>query len=243
MTDVFNASTTPADPLAELVGDGKKFKTPEDLARGKIESDAFIEQLKDELKGLKEDLKNRSASEDQLDLLRKEIIALKTNTQQPAPPAQREANQPPALTEDTIKQLVAKTITQAETQRTASANILEANQKVIDKFGSMEKAQEVVQARASELGISMDYLKNLAAQSPTAFLKLVADQPVAPSGGNLPTNGSVNPSAFQANAGGMVREGTKAWYDKMRTDNPKQYWTTTVQQRIFEAKKSGTYDA
>ena len=50
--DAFSTNTPTGDtnpsPLAELVGDGKKFQTVEDLAKGKQESDAFIVKLQDE---------------------------------------------------------------------------------------------------------------------------------------------------------------------------------------------------
>src|SRR2546426_10450626 len=75
------------DYLAELVGDGKKFKTSQDLARGKFEADQYIEVLKrrqDEMRAdylkiseesktratlddLVKRLENRSASNDEPD--------------------------------------------------------------------------------------------------------------------------------------------------------------------------------
>ena len=53
MTDelnVDNGAPTPpvADPLQELVGEGKKFKSIEDLAKSKVEADRFIDKLKSE---------------------------------------------------------------------------------------------------------------------------------------------------------------------------------------------------
>jgi len=41
--------------LEQLVGDGKKFKTAEDLARGKAESDSFIEIMKVRMDELRAD--------------------------------------------------------------------------------------------------------------------------------------------------------------------------------------------
>jgi len=57
--DVFSTQTgdqTSKTSLEELVGEGKKFKTVEDLAKGKLEADSFIAQLEGELKGVKGDL-------------------------------------------------------------------------------------------------------------------------------------------------------------------------------------------
>src|SRR5688500_15910791 len=52
------------DYFSELVGEDKKFKTPADLARAKAESDAFIERLKQENSGLRNELKTRTTMED-----------------------------------------------------------------------------------------------------------------------------------------------------------------------------------
>ena len=54
--DLFNTKSTSQtvsidpdkDYFEELVGDDKPFKSPKDLARAKLESDKFIEQLKQE---------------------------------------------------------------------------------------------------------------------------------------------------------------------------------------------------
>src|SRR5258708_8934434 len=62
----------------ELVGETKKFKSPEDLAKGKAESDRYIrtlEQQKDEIRnmylGLKEQVDGRAKLEDLIDRIEK----------------------------------------------------------------------------------------------------------------------------------------------------------------------------
>ena len=59
------------DYLKELVGEGKKFKTVEDLAKGKAESDAFIssvtrenKELRDSYKKAIEEVNSRTRLED-----------------------------------------------------------------------------------------------------------------------------------------------------------------------------------
>ena len=43
------------DYLAELVGEGKKFKTDKDLARGKYEADLYVKTLERQLDELRND--------------------------------------------------------------------------------------------------------------------------------------------------------------------------------------------
>jgi hypothetical protein len=64
-------STTNVNPLEALVGEGKKFKTAEDLARGKLEADNFVKQLQTELATLREDLNGRIKLEEFMDRLEK----------------------------------------------------------------------------------------------------------------------------------------------------------------------------
>ena len=58
-----NAPATPVD-LTELVGEGKRYATVEALAKGRLDADAFIEQLKRENAGLREDLSTRLTAEE-----------------------------------------------------------------------------------------------------------------------------------------------------------------------------------
>ena len=68
---------TQTSELADLVGEGKKFATVEDLAKGKQESDRFIEQLQGELSGLREDLGKRMTSEQVLEEINRQKVAEK----------------------------------------------------------------------------------------------------------------------------------------------------------------------
>ena len=65
--------------LETLVGDGKKFKTPEDLAKGKVEADAFIETLKNQIGLMKQEMEKLGATADRKEQLEKLMSSL-TNT-------------------------------------------------------------------------------------------------------------------------------------------------------------------
>lgn len=235
MTDVFNPEKTDMTPVSDLVGDGKKFKTVDDLARGKLEADNFIDQLKRETEGLREELKNRTKAEEELNGLREEIKNLRTATTQ----ASRDTN--PSLTADSIRSLVSETITQADRNRTTQQNINTANDAMVKSHGDLTKAGEAVKARAADLGISMDHLRNIAAESPTAFLKIMGET-VTEDKGPLNTQRSVNTDTSNSAPAGEPTRGTKAFYDKLRVEKPNVYWSPKIQQEVFEAAKAGTYD-
>ncbi|KKM18512.1 hypothetical protein LCGC14_1664930 [marine sediment metagenome] len=167
--DVFTptVSEPKTDPLSELVGEGKKFNTVEDLARGKQESDAFIEQLKMENKTALEELKK--AQGDGADSA---TVTELLKTVQAAQKAAEEGNQP--LSSDDLKKIVRETITGDSAEATAKKNREEANALVLEKAGGDKDAAKAYLAdRAATLNMSVESLRELGEKSPTAFAKLV----------------------------------------------------------------------
>lgn len=243
MTDVFadpNAQTppatgTPPDNVAStLVGDGKKFKTVDDLARAKIESDNFIEQLKRENAQARDEVKKAALADEQLEALRNEIKALREARGEPS-----RDHTNPALTIESVKSLVAETITQAERNRTASQNISEANDSMVKQHGSLEAAAQAVKARASEVGMTVEALRDIAAKSPTAFAKIMGTEPPKSaeplSPNRVATERTPNPG------GDAPAEGTKAYFDAILKRSRQEYFTPRVQQAIWKAVQAGTY--
>ena len=167
--DVFTPTVSEPQPsaLEGLVGDGKKFKTVEDLATGKLESDAFIEQLKMENKTALEELaKAQGKGEDSATVT--ELL----KTVQAAQKAAEEGNQP--LDDDALRKIVRETITGDSNEATAKKNREEANALVLEKAGGDKDAAKTYLAdRAAALNMSVESLRELGEKSPTAFAKLV----------------------------------------------------------------------
>lgn len=226
---------TPIQSVSDLVGEGKKFKTIEDLAKGKAESDQFIERLKAEQAELRAELAKKVNTEEQLAALRTEFEKLRGANPQPS----REPTNP-ALTIDSVKALVAESITQADRNRTAQQNVVAANDAMVKQFGSLEKAAEIVKARASDIGMSMDELREIASRSPTAFIKIMGGEQTK-SADPLNPNSAIREEAPKLPDQNALTPGTKPYYDKLLKEHPTQYWSPKVQQEIFKAAKAGTY--
>lgn len=241
MTDVFNADGTPATPaptatgaLADLVGDGKKFKTVEDLARGKIEADTFIERLKEENAQALAEARKAALADEQLESLRNEIKALREARGEPS-----RDNTNPALTLESVKTLVAQTLTQAESNRTAQQNVNVANDAMVKTYGSLEAAGAAVKAKAVEVGMSMDALRDLAAKSPSAFIKIMGGEASKQSAEPLNPNRVV--TGIVPNSSNEPAEGTKEYFDTIQKRSRSEYFTPRVQQAIWKAIQAGTY--
>jgi len=215
----------PAAPLENLVGEGKKFATVEDLAKGKEESDKFIEQLKGEVNGLREDLDKRLTSEQVLEEINRRAAEAPRN----------EENTSSQTSVEDISEVVRKVLTGEKDKETTESNVATANNKMVEIYGA-DKASEMVTQKASELGVGVDFLKDAAAKSPDAFFKLLGVDakatpiPAAQSGGE-------NTEGLH-NKGPEIKAGTMEAYSAMRKSDPKQYWSPKTQREMFELKKT-----
>lgn len=213
----------PASPLGDLVGEGKKFATVEDLAKGKAEADQFIEQLKSEMTGLREDLDKRLTSEQVLEEI---------NRRQPA---QNEGNTSPQISTEDISDLVKRELTGLETSKTIEGNVSTANNRMVELYGQ-DKAADAVAKKASELGVNVDFLRDVAAKSPTSFFELM--------GVDKGTQGVPQSTGDGLNTEGLsqsspaIQGGTVEAYSELRKTNPKEYWSPDVQKKLFELKKT-----
>jgi len=211
MTDIFTPVETnaPENAYSTLVGDGKKFADNEALARAKLESDRFIEQLKREQAEVREELNKRLTAEEIL-------TQIKQSTPQPTPPSLTPEPPKPTAPSD-INELVKKALSEQTTEQKKAANMAAVTQKLAERFGA--DSQLHLNKKAAELGMSLDDLKRLAQDNPALFFKAIdADRPapqvapvIAPRGGaNLPPTSG---------------ERDKAYYDKLRQSNPKYYFS------------------
>lgn len=230
-TNIFEAPT--GVTINDLVGDGKKFKTADDLAKAKIESDAFIARILEEKRQLEADHRaalNLQAFQDRINALeaaqveRREPTPPPTAT--PAPPA------PAGVDEETVQRLIAER--EAQNQRTR--NLMEVKDKLTSVFG--EDYPNRVKARVRDLGISMDQANKMAADTPAAFYAMLGLDRAAPSIENPapPQTQQNSAAAFVPGTGGKGN----SYYQKLRKEKPAEYWSPRVQMEEFnELKRQG----
>ena len=239
--DVFNQENPVDDPnkgqvftegndkaTSELVGEGKKYTSQAELEKAYTNADAFIKQLQRENKEMREDLSKRQTAQEIID-------QMKSNEQSATPSTQEQTN--PEVSLDKIQEMVRQTITAQEKQNTASNNVQEAHSFMVEKYG--EKAAEVTKQQAGRLGMSLDDLKNIAAQSPSAFKRLVGEE-VSQSTQQTNTyveKSSVNTENF--NADSSTPERVAQHYRDMRKSDPTRYYSSATQNEIFKLAQQG----
>lgn len=222
--------------LNDLVGEGKKFKTPDDLAKAKLESDRFIEKLQNEQRELREELAKRLSAEE---ALRRAQEAASTPPREP--PAQSDAK-PATQQAPDISSEVERVLQKREQESAVKRNIDQVTTKLQDLYGTVDKAAEVVRNKSQELGMSVDALQRLAAENPKAFFKLIGveDKPagdVGTSSWGAKKNATAMKSAATVSA---ITPGTYKYYEEIRKTDPAAYFSPRVQlQMDKDAREKG----
>lgn len=210
---------TTEDWLAKVVETkGESFKDVQVLAKSKLEADRYIKSLEDQLKQLREETVKADYAE-------KVLATLQSKAQAPATTT---SDTKPEISEEVIKSLVEQTLTQREKQNTAEQNVSKVQQELAAKYGTEAKAH--VERRAAELGMSLERMSALAAESPTAFMTLLGE-PTKKDSKPL-TQGSLNTASFQANPA------DRDWnyYQNLRRTNKTLYYNPKTQQQMMQDK-------
>jgi hypothetical protein len=240
MTDIFNAATTAETTTADqvtqtndsfvtqLVGEGKKFKDVESLAKGKLEADRHIGEITKTLDELRAELAKQDYAKTLLEQMSKGSDA---GAEQPTPNLTSPSN-----TENTtqsasdIESLVERVITEKEKNRTLNQNLGVVSEEMEKKFG--DKAGQVLKTRSQELGMSLDRLKEIAAESPTAFFQLIGVSAQKPSMAAAPQS-SVRSEGFNPNSADRDFD----YYQKLRKENRSLYYSPKVQNMLIQDRQ------
>lgn len=228
MTESLLSGETPPQITSyvdHLVGDGKKFKDAESLAKGKYEADQMIEVLKrqqDELRAdylkLREEATNRAKLEEIVGRLETNITKPDMNSNNP----ENNVNQP-SFDPEQIESLVSKKLQEFESNKRAQENFNTAQNKLKEQLG--DNYQTVLKDRMNELGLTEDYVNELARKAPNALVKLLAPEQAPQQQFQAPPRSGAKPDQF-APKGAEKR--TWTYYQKMKQENPKKYYDPTT---------------
>lgn len=233
MTDLLAGADQPPQPpkefLNELVGEGKKFKSPEELARGKWEADRFIEQKNKAFDDLSADyLKLReeyNASQQLKDLINQ------INTQKPPASSEQPLSNEGNMTAFDPKEL--KNIVSSEYQAYKQQEKEESNSKLIEgklmeRYG--ENYPSVLKQEMSRLGMDAKSTNDLARSNPNLFIRAFGlDTPAPREGFQAPPN-----SSDQRGFTPQVQKRTWSYYQNMKKNDPKGYLNPKTQVQMHD---------
>jgi hypothetical protein len=195
MTTIFDGTTTPVpaaantqptlpDEVVELIGEGKKYATPEDALKSVPHAQKHIATLEVEMRALKEELAAKKSAAEVYETV-KEMMASNGK-----PPAGNITTVVPDL--DT---LLDRKLEAREQALKAKENTELVKQALVEQFG--DKAIDVYKEKAASLGIGVEFLNDLCAKSPQAAFDLLGVKP-AKTTGPTTQRGTVNTALLDA---------------------------------------------
>ena len=233
---IFNDQTPDPNSVTveDLVGEGKKYATIEELAKSRVHADIAIAARERELAEAREELNKRITYEELVEQLGRpnEREAPRSSERQPAP--ETPANVPHIKDED-LAARIREIQAQDNREQRLQSNVSQVTQRMLEEFGTETKASEYLNGKARELGVDIKFLQDQAAQAPKAFFKTIGlEDAVSPPA--RPTDGNVNTDALRTqNPGGTPKADTYAFYENMRKTDPARYFLPATQNRLMKA--------
>lgn len=207
------------DYLESLVGEGKKFKDVQALAKSVVFKDAHIAKVENENAELRQKAKQGMSLEEFYEKVRADADKLDNAGQSPSSPSTPtptgEEEKDKGLSVEQIRSLLAEEMAQKEATTLAEANVSRVQKVAEETLGPGYKT--ILSARARELNMDTEVAAKMAATSPDAFIALMVQGATAPRPTpNIPhSEVSTHPSH-----GGPVTKKTLSYYQKIERENP-----------------------
>lgn len=229
MSELFNEAEA---SFETLVGEGKKYRDPDALAKAKVHADSHISNLEKELQELRTDLQARLTVEEMLERVERSQKAPTDPTREKPDTARHEPGSPKEVD---LAAEVAKALKSEKEKERREANLEKTRAGLKERFGAdyNQKLKEI----AAQLEVSEDFLSGMAVTSPSGFFKLVDsvakrdnDKPV------VPPAPSFDPAKIKDYQGTK----TAAYYRELRRTDPNTYFSRRVQNEMHrEAVRQG----
>lgn len=210
------------NPLADYVGEGRKYSNVADLVKGYENGQVHIARIEQENREYREKLQA------DIDAQRARLL---TPPSQESNPTAQQADQ--RTSEQDLVERIREVNRQDRVAEKQASNLETATNRLIDTFGDADAAKARVHARAQELGVSVKFLMDSAAQSPAAFFATM-ELEKAPRPTAAPRS-DVNTAALNTQVPGNAKPGTYAFYEELRKTNPKLYNSPKVQLQMHTA--------
>jgi len=226
-------STQPQDSFVQKLVEAKgdNWKDPEVLAKGKIEADGYIQKLEEQLTNMREDLSKQDYAKDLLEQLQTKAadpINAKNAMPNNDTGGTSEGNTNPNLSEEDLKSLVERTLTERDKDSVVKQNLNLVNEEMEKSYGTDASAK--IQNKAKELGLTIERMQEIAAESPNAFFNLIGE----PKKDFKPmVEGSVRTEGVNMQAS---NERDWSYYQNLRRDNRSLYYSPKIQRQLIEDK-------
>lgn len=213
----------------QLVGEGRPFADNEAFARSKLEGNMTIQQREDELARMRADLETRMNYEEFLEQFREKAPINVDN--QPRQPATNPQTTP-------TLQDIERIVEQREQRKTYESNLNTALTRHAEVNGPNSALK--LKQQATDLGMSEQALKGMAADNPKAFYKLTGISEIRQMNNfEAPPRTQVNTESFLPVS--QTSKEAQAFKDLYKSD-PSKYWSPAIQNQIHKAVAEGRVD-
>lgn len=236
-SDLFaNAEEFIVDPtknyLEELVGEGKPYATDKDLARAVAEKEAMIKRLKNETGGLRTELDTRINYEEFLNKISTLPQLSNADTQhQQEPPPDNTAMSPEAL-----DRLLDDKLRKLDSDRRSEQNRNIVLSRLQEVYGPNYASN--LKKQISDIGLDEDLVNTLASTNPKALFNILRiEEQQQTRKGNIfdaPPRSTSNSSGLPFSRADVKGD---TFYEKLRKEDSRTYWTPKVQNEILEQIK------
>lgn len=215
------------DYLAALVGEDKKYKTVDELAKAYANADAKI--MADAA-----ELAHKAELETELAITKRLLDAANTRVPlEEKPVVKPETPVVTSFSEEDLDARITKTLADKADKERRESNQQVAAQRLVEAFGNVDNAKAAIATRAQELGVSAKWLEDTAASSPNAFFATMG-LTSAPATKETPApKGDVNMEALLKNPANLgIKPGTYKYYQNLRKQDPKLYASPATQRQM-----------
>ena len=243
MTDLFKADDKiiqgdqldpagEANPFDELVGDGKKYKSKEELAYAALNKDAHIARIERENADQRKRLEESMTVKSILDKLDADRTNSNRDEQHLDEHDDQVVNAQDKRTPADVESLARKVYTEEQQKAQALRNQDTVIKALSDVWGNDFSRR--LEARTAELGLSKDKVNELAATAPKALITMMIPAKA--------TVGDASPprSSFTPQPDHQSGTRNKSFYDRLKKSNPELYKSERMtKQRHDDAIKLG----
>jgi hypothetical protein len=211
----------------DLVGEGKRYKDNEALAKAKLHADFTIEERNRELKEHRDYiLKLQENSQQQANLKELYDQLKQLSTREPNHQAQ-EVSEQPKFDPNQIKDLVSSTVKELSLADQQNKNFTTVMDKLRERWG--ENYSSSLQQQMGELGITREELNDMARKNPKVLIRTLGlDQKQQSESFDAPPR-----NAQRSSFAPTTQKRTWSYYTKMRDTDPTTYFTKQVQDQLI----------
>lgn len=190
----------------QLVGEGKKYRDEEALAKAALEKDRFIERIQRENATLRSEVQKRETMEELVKRLTPARPSEDTDKKEPL--SNPGSVSKDGLTPEEVRQLLSQELAARTDAERRQNNARAVREELLKRYG--QNWQTPLKERQLALDVSEEYLTELAQTNPKVFFSLLGDAPKREPGFTPPT-----PAFDTAKRPVTGNVKNKAYYDRI----------------------------